>query len=44
MDKNYYINVKELMLKQLQKPSLKPVIFVTGWNEWLPLIKVETEV
>ena len=41
VDEKYYINVKELMLKQLQKPRLKPVVFVTGWNEWLPLISVE---
>ena len=41
MDKNYYINVAELMKDQeLPRPKMKPTIFVTKDGEWLPLIIV----
>lgn len=44
---NFYVNVKSLMIKQglidLPRPRLKPKILVTGWNEWLPIITMETE-
>lgn len=45
-DLKYYINVAEIMQlktprRKLQKPTLKPTILVTGWNEWLPIISVE---
>lgn len=36
MNKRYYINMKEIM--SLPRPNLRPVIFVTGWSEWLPLV------
>ena len=39
--KNYYVKVADLMLP---KPSHRKTIFVTGWNEWLPLITEVTEV
>jgi len=38
IDEKYYINVKELMNKQLPRPKLKPTVLVTGWGEWLPLV------
>ena len=41
IDKKHYVNVKELMNKQLPKPRLKPTIIVDH-NEWLPIIKVDT--
>jgi hypothetical protein len=46
-DSKYYINVAEIMqLKtprcRLQKPTLKPTILVTGWNEWLQIKGVDT--
>ena len=45
----YYINIAEIMkLKtprcRLPRPKLKPTVLITGWNEWLPIIKVETDV
>ena len=40
IDKKYYVNVKELMVKQLPRPRLKPTVFVTGWGEWLQLVIV----
>ena len=40
IDMEYYINVKELMDKQLPRPSLKRTVFITGWNEWLPLVVI----
>ena len=40
VDEKYYINVQELMIKALPRPRLKPVIFVTGWGEWLKVIVV----
>ena len=43
IDKQYYINVKDLMLKSLPRPRLRPTVFVCD-GEWLPLITVETEV
>jgi hypothetical protein len=48
-DSKYYINVAEIMqLKtprcRLQKPRLKPTILVTGWNEWLQIKGVDTEI
>ncbi|WP_407374526.1 hypothetical protein [Methanobrevibacter sp.] len=47
IDEKYYINVAEIMrLKtprcRLQKPTLKPTILVTGWNEWLQIKGVDT--
>jgi len=39
--KDYYVKVADLMLP---KPSRRKTIFVTGWNEWLPLVSVTTEV
>lgn len=47
IDEKYYINVLELMVYdtprcKLPRPALKrKSIFVTGWNEWLPIISVE---
>lgn len=43
IDKKFYINVKELMIKSLPRPKLKPTVFVLD-GEWLRLITVETEV
>ena len=43
INKKYYINVKELMIKALPRPKLKPTVFVLD-GEWLRLITVETEV
>ena len=48
MNTNYYINVKKLMENQklhtpkcnLPRPKHKPTIYVTGWNEFLPLVIV----
>lgn len=47
IDEKYYINVARIMnLKtprcRLQKPTLKPTILVTGWNEWLQIKGVDT--
>ena len=42
--KNYYVNVARLMAESLPRPKLKPTILVTGWNEFLPLVTVTTEV
>lgn len=44
MNWKFYVNVKDLMNTKQYGPFLPPKIFITGWNEWLPLIKVETEV
>jgi hypothetical protein len=41
IDEKYYINVKELMNKQLPRPKLKPTVFVNV-DEWLPLVVVDT--
>jgi hypothetical protein len=41
IDSKYYINVARKMYEQnidLPRPKMKPKIFVTGWNEWLPII------
>ena len=38
MNRKYYINVKELMIRQLPRPRRKPTVYVTGWGEWLPLV------
>lgn len=40
IDKNYYVNVKDLMVQLLPRPRPKKniTVFVTGWNEWLRLI------
>jgi len=41
MNYEYYVNVAELMKDQeLPRPKMKPTIFITGWNEWLPLVVV----
>ena len=45
MDKNYYINVADLMdihepRCRLPRPKHKPTIYVTGWNEFLPLVVI----
>lgn len=37
----YLIKVRDYMPVPLQKPRLKRTVFVTGWGEWLPIIKVE---
>ena len=39
MNNDYYINVKELMMRQLPRPRLKRKIFVLD-GEFLPLIKI----
>ena len=44
IDKRYYVNVRELMVRALPRPRLKPTVFVTGWGEWLPIITVEADV
>ena len=38
IDKKYYVNVLSLMVNELPRPKMKPLIFVTGWGEWLPLV------
>ena len=38
IDEKYYINVLSLMVNELPRPKMKPLIFVTGWGEWLPLV------
>lgn len=43
IDKRFYINVKELMIKSLPRPRLKRTIFIVD-GEWLPLIKMECEI
>ena len=43
IDKRYYVNVRELMIKSLPRPRLKRTVFVCD-GEWLRLISVETEV
>jgi hypothetical protein len=48
-DSKYYINVAEIMQHKtprcrLQKPTLKRTILVTGWNEWLQIKGVDTEI
>jgi hypothetical protein len=40
MNKQYYINVAEVMARQLPRPKLKPTVLVTGWGEWLPLVVI----
>lgn len=45
----YYVNVAEIMqLKhprcKLPKPKMKPTVLVTGWNEWVNIIQVESDV
>ena len=40
MDKEFYVNVRDLMNKRLPRPKLKPTVFVTGWGEWLRLVIV----
>ena len=40
MDYRFYINVKELMIRQLPRPRLRRKIFVCD-GEWLPLITIE---
>ena len=45
----YYINVAEIMqLKhprcKLSRPKMKPTVLVTGWNEWVNIIQVESDV
>lgn len=42
VDLRYYINVRDLMNKQLPRPKLKPTVFITGWNEWLQIKGVDT--
>lgn len=50
IDEKYYINVRELMVYDtprcnLPRPTLKrKSIFVTGWNEWLQIKGVDTEI
>ena len=39
MDKNYYVNVKELMDRQLPRPRKR---LMTGDGEFLPLVVVDT--
>lgn len=41
IDCNYVVKVKDLM-DQLEPIPLLPTILVTGWNEWLQVITVET--
>ena len=43
IDKNYYVNVHELMNLNLPRPKHRTSILVTGWGEWLPIITVECE-
>jgi hypothetical protein len=48
-DSKYYINVAKIMqLKtprcKLPKPKMKPTVLVTGWNEWVNIIQVESDV
>ncbi len=45
IDENYIIRVADLMeirspRCRLPRPKLKPIVFVTGWGEWLPCIVV----
>lgn len=40
VDRRFYINVKELMDRQLPRPNLKRKIFVCD-GKWLPLITLE---
>lgn len=42
MDYDYYINVKELMDKNLPKPKKKN--YIVNYGEILPIITVECEV
>lgn len=49
IDSKYYINVAEIMqLKtprcKLSRPKMKPTVLVTGWNEWVNIIQVESDV
>lgn len=48
MNERFYINVKSVMENQgifdLPRPSLRPTVYVTGWNEWLKIISVESEI
>ena len=41
----YYINVASKMKENniYPRPRLKRTVLVTGWNEWLPIITMETE-
>ena len=39
MNPRYYINVKELMARQLPRPRLRRTVLVCD-GEWLPLIKI----
>ena len=41
IDPKYYINVKELMVRTLPRPTLKRTIIVDH-DEWLPIIGVDT--
>ena len=43
INNDYIIRVKDYMPQILPRPRLKRTIIVTGWGEWLPIIKVETE-
>ena len=48
-DSKYYINVAEIMQLEtprckLPKPKMKPTVLVTGWNEWVNIIQVESDV
>ena len=40
IDRKYYVNVRELMNKELPRPTLKRTVFVTGWGEMLKLVMV----
>lgn len=49
IDSKYYLNVaKIIQLKtprcRLPRPKMKPTVFITGWNEWLTIVQVETDV
>jgi hypothetical protein len=40
IDEDYIISVKDLMRKQLPRPTLKKTILVND-GEWLPIIQLE---
>lgn len=49
MNPAFYINVAQLMELNspkctLPRPKMKPTVFITGWNEWLTIVQVETDV
>ena len=41
INKDYLIKVRDYMPTVLPRPRLKRTIYVTGWNEWLPIVKVD---